>query len=204
MIRSARRRPAALAGPLGLLSCLVAGGPLLGAEPLPYALGVHVDYGEVRPAETVRERVDRDLVDAIQDEECFDSVVSLDRGATPEVDLILQVNLTNYREQTEYDISMNERNDPDNPPDVARMYTVEISVNIRADVLTAGDSRVVRSKAFRQVGSWRPQLDEDPRYEAVSLMIDNTVKTLRGFVCKGSPKKWAKELAKAREPGGAR
>ncbi len=168
-------------------------------EPLPYRLEIEAGFGPQRGPGQLLDDVRLELLSALDRAHCFDSVDPVGEGRGGSRDLLLRVTLDNVLERTDVETSLAARNDPDAPPDVARQMVAQIEAMVTAEILLADRTAVVRSRRFLQANHWRPVLNEDPRYEARTLMVDELVSTVRSFACKGKPKKWSKQLARARE-----
>ncbi len=184
---------------------LLTAGPVTEAgEPLPYRLAVEARFGAQRGPGRLLDEVRLELLSALDRAHCFDSVETLGDPRDVAVDLLLRVTLDNVEERTDVETSLAARNDPDSTPDVSRQMVAQVEALVTAEILLADRSAVVRSRRFLQANQWRPVLNEDPRYEARTLMVDQLVSTVRSFACKGKAKKWAKQLARARaEPRSA-
>ena len=183
--------------PLALL-LLFTGQPPAGnkAEPFPYRLVIEIGRGVLAGSSAVREDLGRELTTAVEKAGCFRSVHSTAPDPPQADDLLLRLTVLDYEEETEFRFSIAQSNAPDLDRD--RLTTVDIRANLAVEVLTLREGLRVRSRRFAQHNSWTPGLGEDPREQARKMMVAAVVRATRSLVCKGTPKKWAKQLENAR------
>ncbi len=167
-------------------------------EPLPYRLAIEADFGPQGGPGLLLDDVRLALLSAMDRARCFDSVEPAGSSQGEARDLLLRVTLDHVVERTDVETSLAARNDPDAPPDVAKQMVARIEALVTAEILLIDQPVVVRSRRFLQDNAWRPVLNEDPRHEAQTLLVDELVSTVRSFACKGKAKKWSKQLEKAR------
>jgi hypothetical protein len=204
-----RPTPDTIAGGLGrrrvrffltLFSLLVASfaAPWAGDTPLPYDLTVHVEYGPDGGPEMFREELVRELALSLQRHRCFRSVETEAPEEPDGDDLMLRVYVASVVEEVEWDMSIASRSSPDGQAVAERSHTATIKVDTVADVGTLAEGASVRSKRFKKTGRHRPMVATDARYEARLDAVDDLVRLVRSFACRGSETKWAREIAAAR------
>ncbi len=167
-------------------------------EPLPYRLTIEARFGPQGGPGQLLDDVRLELLSAMDRARCFDSAEPAESPAGRAGDILLRVTLDHVEERADVATSLAARNDPRASPDVARQMVARIEAWVTAEILLTDQSVVVRSRRFLQDNAWRPVLDEDPRHEARTLLVDQLVNTVRSFACKGKAKKWSKQLEKAR------
>lgn len=189
---------------MGLLLCvgLGTGSPAAKGKPLPYKLGVRVTHGESAGPAAMLADLRRGLLEALNNAACFESVRVVD-GAVSNADLLLEVVIIDIEEQTRYGISMATLSSPNTEPGTDKQLVATVRGAFRVELLTVPASARIRSREFIQVGSHRPVLNEDPRAEARWEMLNEAVRSLRVFACKGSEKKVARAIEQARTEAGA-
>ena len=64
-------------------------------------------------------------------------------------------------------------------------------------VRSVPQAALVRSKRFRQSHTERPLVREDPRPAMLVKLVQELVRRSRGFFCRGSEERWARQLARA-------
>ena len=127
---------------------------------------------------------------------CFRSVHSKVPDPQQADDLLLRLTVVDYGEETDFRFSLAQSNAPDLDRD--RLTTVALRAELAAEVFTLREGLSVRSRRFAQRNSWTPHAGEDPREQVRRMMVAGVVRTTRSFVCKGTAKKWAKQLQTAR------
>ncbi len=164
--------------------------------PLPYRLVIEIGQGKLAGSSSVRERVGRELTNAVEQAGCFRSV-HLTAPVTPQADdLLLRLTVVDYGEETDYQFSLSQTNDPNLQQE--RLTTVEARAELAVEVLTLREGLSLRSRRFASHSSWTPRLGEDPREEARERLIADVVRSARAFACKGNSNKWAKQLESVR------
>lgn len=193
------RRHAAAAA----LIAILAGSPLTAGEPFPYDLTVLVRSAEEVGRESLRDEAERLLSWDLESARCFRRV----SGELPETpdgdDLAFRVTLVDVEEETSWDLSIAQRNSPNQQPGkVNTSQTVRLRADLLMELIAVEGERVVRSKTVRVAKGYRPRFEEDPRLEARQLLMEEAVSTARRWACKGSAKGLDKELRKARSVQG--
>ena len=189
---------------LGLLLCvgLGTGSPAAKGKPLPYKLGVRVTHGKPAGPAAMRADLRRGLLEALNNAACFESVRGVDAAAS-NTDLLLEVVIIDIEEETRYDISMATLSSPNTEPGTDKQLVATVRGEFHVELLTVPASARIRSRKFIHIGSHRPILNEDPRAEARWEMLNEAVRSLRVFACKGSEKKVARAIEQARTKAGA-
>jgi hypothetical protein len=203
-MNSQRRRPGirAILGALVSLSllCPLRAPSLAGkGDRLPYELGVKVSYGHPIGPESLRDELQRMLVNYLGRSGCFGELSLIREESESDADLILDILLDDYREEHEYGMSIAALNSPDILPEQKQNQVAVISAFVEIDLRERGAPAPARSRRHKQVIAHRPQFDEDAEYEARFRFLDDTARYARDFVCRGSDKKLTKEIERARE-----
>lgn len=169
-------------------------------EPLPYDLVIEVGYGRRPVSSGMLEELQLALIRAVESAGCFRSV----RRDAPESpgadDLVLRLTVENYEDETEFRYSINETPLPGE--DRRKLTTVVLLADLSMVLLTLREEIPVRTQRFSQRSSWTPHQFEDAREYAKGRMVREVVRKARSLACKGSPGKWAKQLAAARAAAG--
>ena len=174
----------------------VAAFPIAARDPaLPYRLSVSVEWGQPLGPESFRDALRRQLVLEITAKRCFRSVQERPPESPTADDLSLRLFVDGFREETEFEVGIAERNDPQY--DTGRKMIAWLDADFHAQVQAPGGERPVREQAFHRKSSWRPLYREDPRQQVQLKMIETVARATRKFVCKGSPAAWAKQVAEA-------
>jgi hypothetical protein len=193
MRSSALRYSGALA--LAML-CAEAGTAAGDGQPLPYRLLVVVEWGHPAGPASFRAELERELLMEFSAANCF-RAVNADAPGSPEADdLRLRVTVHAYNEEIEFEFRAADRASPG--LDLDRLTVARIRADFHAELLTAVEDATVREKRFRQQSSWRPVYHEDPREEAQRQMVAAVARATRKLACKGSARRWSKELESAR------
>jgi hypothetical protein len=169
------------------------------ANPFPYRLQAEVGYGRVAASESVRRELERELIRELDDAGCFAAVELMGDDDEPLGELLLRLIVDDVERRTDYDLSIAERSARDAPTDAANRLEERIEARIHLALLTLPELATVRQKQFAVVGRHRPSQGEDARAVVVSEMIDETAKTTRLWVCKGSARKLSRQIESARE-----
>jgi hypothetical protein len=173
--------------------------PLAAGGSLPYRLAVAVDWGPSVGPEALREELETELIRGLVVAACFESVVAA--PGADKADLTLRLQVSDYREETEYEYAVSQIGAPD--LDTDRLSIAHVEATFLAEVIELQQGSVVRSRSFRQRAEWRPTWHEDPREHARRQLVEEVLRAARKLVCKGSATKWSKELERARRRDGA-
>ena len=195
--RRPRRAPALLLGSL-LLATTAAGD---GRHPFPYRLQVAVVRGELAPPRTVVREFLLDLAGEISARGCFLSAEPRGPGNRADADLLLEVTLDGYLEQTRYELSMAERLDARDEEEL-RKLVAEFSVAMEIELLTLPARSPVRAAAEPVERLVRPvmpgQDDDDARAIARRRGIEDMVRLAAFTACRGSVRKLRRRVEAAR------
>jgi len=175
-------------------SLTVAGGGCL-----PYRLVVAVDWGAAVGPEALREELEAELIRELVVAACFEAVVVA--PSADKADLSLRLQVSDYREETEFEYAVSQIGAPD--LDTDRLSIAHVEATLLAEVIELQQGSVVRSRSFRQRAQWRPTWHEDPREHARRQLVQEVVRATRKLACKGSATKWSKEIERARRRDGA-
>jgi hypothetical protein len=164
------------------------------ADGLPYTLAVRVDYGEPKGPAVVREEVRRRTLHEIDSREWFEDVRVVEGDAVPDTDLLLDVRLEEYEEETVYETSMAARLDPENP-EAQKLYRVVFSTIVRLQLILVADGQLVRSRHFRAQFTRSPafvgeDLEHAVRAEAIREIADG----IRRIISKGRIEKLRRRI----------
>lgn len=180
--------------------CLATPPGAAGSERWPYRLALAVDYDRQPGPESWREELELLVIDHLQANGCYESVVRFDPDASgPAPDLLLVAHVSNVEEQQRYDVAQSELYDPDAPPDTRNQYTVELMADFAFELRKLPERVTLRDKRMRLSESYRPRLNEDPRYEVRLGMIERVERALLSLACKGSEKKLQRDIDRALE-----
>lgn len=192
------RRRASRLGLLALIVLLYAA-PTLGAkdDPFPYVLLVDMDVtNEV--SEVLRQDFEWALVAELEQEGCFrEMIVRRPDEASDAGGLLLRVRLVDFEDELRSDLSVAERYSPDTAGGGKKLVTSYMAISLSIELRTRPDSVLVRDKKFKVGNTYRPILEEDPRETNRLQTIEQAARATRAWACKGSPKKLAKEIARA-------
>ena len=187
------------AGPLAvILAGLVCVSTSAAKEPpRPYRVMVLAAYGEPLGPESLRDDLERELVERLDGDRCFESVVRSTSDAAAEADLIFEVILDRYLEETQYDVTIATQNRPGEQGSNLQ-WSAGIEAMVHLQVRRAADRAVVTMKRKRESVNRRAQPVEDTRFEARVTLVESIVHEVRSYVCKVSPGKWEKQIRQAR------
>lgn len=169
---------------------------LAGGTPLPYGIEVAVEWGEPAGPESLRAALVAEIIDELRRAHCFETARAEREGSSGGTLLRLALTVDGYGEETEFDHGVAERGSGD--PDIERLSISRIAADFDAAVRLVEEGTVVRERRFRHESSWRPLWREDPRQAAHHRLIEGVARRVRKFTCRGSPAKWASQIARAR------
>jgi hypothetical protein len=166
-------------------------------------LEVQVAYGHEVGPESFRESLQRGLIRTIRQHGCFAEVARHDPEAEESgADLLLTLVIHDIEDRTEYDTTMAQRNEDSqrpNMPNSKQPMVVFLEATVDLVLVTLPDRIQIRSRDFREKGSFRPTYAQDARYEAEQLVLDTLARAGRKFVCKGAGRKLGQEIERARQ-----
>ncbi len=128
---------------------------------------------------------------------CFATVKPVVAEA-PSADLELRVWLGDFREETEYSVSQAAQQDPRAHPDIQQAVRVAFIAVVDLELLETQGGKRLRGRRYLQAEFYRPMLLEDARFAARQEMIEGVMRRGRTFACKGSAKKLAMQIERAR------
>ena len=199
---SLHRNAPAWTGALVAVSLLLAApGPCQSgrnAEGTRYRLGVEVRYGDEAGPRRFIESLRRELLREIESQECFASVESYRPEGEDPPDLLLSMIIHDINDRTEYETSMANRHEDRGMPNEKQPMVITIEAVVDLRLLLLPDMLVVRSRDFRERGTFRPTYREDPRYEVELRVQETLAREGRSLVCKGAGKKLSREIERAR------
>lgn len=167
-------------------------------EPAPYRLQVHVEYGHPVGPGNLLDDLEYSLVAALRSSGCFLFVDTRLEGAPQPDDLELRVTLNNYVEDVSHETRVGGQEVGSSGHGQVQRRIARVSSRVQVGVQTLVPPITVRTKRLNLESHWRPLYGEDPREKAQTDFVQDAVRSLRSFVCKGSPAKWAKQLEQAR------
>jgi len=193
----AARRPAAATWAV-LAACSIA--PAHAArEPLPYHLALSIDYGGAQGSASWRREIELALLDRLSRNSCFASVSRFDPGDSRDDVLELRLTVLAFSERTTWDVSMATLNAPDAPPETGQQRVVELRAELDLELRTVPDQASVRRRELAFSVAHRPMIGEEPRLAARLALVEDAARTIGAWTCKGSAKKLAQAIAKARQ-----
>ena len=180
---------------LAALVLLGAAGPAHAAKNRAVALKLafHVIWGdESMGEESLRDRVEREVLERLEQAGCYSSVVRADPKAPAEgtgADVLYRLTLGNLEVREDWEVSIAERTSPDQPADEAENQVVaRIGFDVSMELSLLPEAVALRDKSYRHDQSYRPLHGEDPREEARRMVIDDLARQATAFACKGATK----------------
>ena len=165
---------------------------------LPFDLQLDVGFDEsVGGRESVREEVERVILDELDNAACFRAVGSRLAENAGSAELRLMVRILEVTEETSYDLSIAAQTAPNASPAADKKQTTRMVADVELQLSTMPEATSVRSKRFQASASHRPAFNEDARTVVRRLVLDDLVDTTVDWVCKGSESKLRKQIAKA-------
>jgi hypothetical protein len=146
----------------------------------------------------LREEIQHLLVADLRAEGCFASVQSGVDDVTGEYDLELSLILDRFQEDIEVEMSIAQRASPGAGPFADQQQVARVRSVFDVQIRTL-DREILRGKRFNLENAWRPIYGENPREQARRNLVEDALRRLRSFACKGSARSWQKQLDKARE-----
>jgi uncharacterized protein YktA (UPF0223 family) len=135
------------------------------------------------------------LINAINGERCFETVMAYDPNDPERGDLLLTIEVFDFFEQTEYAYNQAAYQDPNADPDRAKKKIARVEAEFRFFLTTPDRANVLRSKQVKLFHDHVPRHYEDAIYYARNELLEDARRLGRSFACKGSAKKLAKQLA---------
>jgi hypothetical protein len=165
---------------------------------LPYHLTVEVAYGKPLGPMRMRDTLARELVRELDARRCFEAVSPLDENEETGAGLRLTVILDRWRDETEHEMSMAQKNDPQPDPDRARLTVESVEAFVYMELAILPDGAAVRQKQYRQSNAYRPLFQEDARMAVEDEMLFDIVRNVKNFACKGNDKKLRKQIEQSK------
>lgn len=166
-----------------------------GDEPLPYRIDVAVVAGADRAPDTARAALEQALRARLAAERCFAELGPPSDPPTPR-ELRLRLTVADFEEQTRYETGLAPPSG-DRPPEMRQVVT-EISASLTLELSTAAESLLVRRERWREHGSTRALLSEDPSAAARARWLHDAVKRAAKRACKGSARAWQRAIEETR------
>jgi hypothetical protein len=184
-----------------LLAILCALAPAIAAKsgPLPYDLAVEVVYAQPPGSEILREELEWEVVKLLDESSCFRTV---DRysAAMDSAELLLTMSIGDLVIEQDYDISLAQRDSPRSSPEVKRRMASRVLADVELRIALPSGEAAIRTKRFRKNLSYSPRVDEDPRYEVRTMLIDRLSRAARAFLCDNRKLRREVEHAMAEKP----
>lgn len=175
------------------------------AEPLPFALSVQVSFAESSPSPTLRDEIERRILDVVGSRACFASAraVPPDETDRPPGDLLLDLVLGEVRDETRYDQTLAGAMNPDDP-DAQIQYSVVLSIQVSERIVALPGGVQLRAQRFRPQVERRPMyIGDDARSFAKEELLSILAKRAASIACDVSKKKAKQAVDAARSVGGA-
>jgi hypothetical protein len=173
--------------------------PAGGQEPSDYSLMVQVAYGREVGPESLREQLEREIVRQISDKQCFAAVDNFDPQEQPaQGALLFKLVVQDVEDRTNWEVPLAYRERSGAMPDTKQAQVTRLKAEIALQLLTLPDFVQVRRDDFATERGYRPQHGEDAKYEVRMIMLEHLAEEGRKFACKGSAKKLAREVERAR------
>jgi hypothetical protein len=185
-----RRRTAALALGAALLSA--AGPPLRSGERLAYTLALRIRFETASPSASLADEVASSVLAELRAKGCFREVRLAPSEGAPEADVLLELVLSEMREEVRYEQSVAERAQPLDPGTAALAYvaTLSFQTSLALAALPGGD--VARTGDFHVSVERRPRaVGDDARTGARMDAMRDLARKTRATLCKGSASKLA-------------
>ena len=168
-----------------------------------YSLTLDVGFRETDGPESIRDRLRDGVLQRLEFDGCFDSVVPHVPGDSVPSDLLLVVDIDTYDDETSYMISMAQRDDPNAVPGAERLVVATFRLSMFVDLVVLPEEVSARSKKQHVSETWRPRLDEDPRLQARELGLERAARAVATWACKGVKGKGRKQIERARSAAAA-
>jgi hypothetical protein len=164
-----------------------------------------VEWGARTGPESLRAALAEELRDALATAKCFAGVGDLHAAPNAERrddDLRLSVVIDDYHDETVFDYGAAALGSDDPTIEGRVVAAVEGRFHAAAHL---GET-LLREHRFRALGSWRPMAGEDARAEAERRLLEDAIRRVRRFACRGGAEKWRQQIEQARagQPSGAR
>ena len=144
----------------------------------------------------MRDGLERRLVAELRDAACFETAFRAPAAPEREADLVLELLVGGYRQESEFDYGVHHGDSPD--LENSRRTVSRIEAELRVTILLLPERAALRERRFKHRASQRPQWQEDARELTRRAFIDSGSRALRKFACKGSPASWRKQVEQAR------
>ena len=177
------------------LCCALAPAAVVADAPLPYRLSVSVGWGQPVGPESLRDRLEAELVSELRRAACFGAVLRSNAPGAEAASLSLSVLLDGYREETDYEYTVHQRGAPD--LDTSRGALSRVEADVHSAITSVPQASVVRERRFKHRANWRPLWQEDARDAAQREFVEGITRSVRKFACKGSAAKWAGQIERA-------
>jgi hypothetical protein len=187
---------------LALLAALIGSGSIAtagGKQGSDYPLMVQVAYGREVGPESLREQLEREIVRQISDQQCFAAVDNFDpEEQPPQGALLFKLVVQDVDDRTNWEIPLAYRERSGAMPDTKQAQVTHLKASVALQLLTLPEFIPVRRNDFTSERGYRPQYGEDAKFEVRMLMLEHLAEEGRKFACKGSAKKLAREVERAR------
>jgi hypothetical protein len=191
-----RLRPALL---LAAAALLAGATRALGEEPLPYDLAVRIGFGSDPGAASLADDVARTLVPELRARGCFREVHLASADGAPEGDALLEVTLSEIRDEVRYEQSLAERAQPIDAAEAALSCVAALSLHAVLRLAALPGGNVVRESGFHVSTTRRPRAPgDDARAGARIDALRDLSRKARSSLCKGSRSKLARAIEEAR------
>jgi hypothetical protein len=181
---------------LALAAGLAAGSP---DERLPFDLAVRMRYGAEPGSESLLDAAADALLPELRAKGCFRDVHLAPPEGVPEADVLMEVTISEVREETRYEQSVAQRAQP---VDAAQAALGLVAVfSLRADIRLASipGGTVVREDGFQASAERRPRSAGDDAEAGVraDVLLD-LARRARAKLCHGSRSRFARAIEEAR------
>jgi len=184
-----------------LLALAIVAAPVSHAEEgdrLPYHVTVDVAYGKPLGPTRLREQLARGLLRELDNERCFETISSLNEHEETDADIRLTVLLDKWRDETEHEMSLAVKNSDEPDPDRNKLTVENVEVYVYMELVKLPDGKPFRQKQYHQSNSYRPLFQEDAKLAVEDELLDDIIRIVRNFACKGTDKKLDKQIEQAR------
>jgi hypothetical protein len=175
------------------------GAPGHAGERLPFRLAVRIGSASPEASTSFADDAARAIIAELQAKGCFRAVVPAAAGGAPDTDLLLDVTLSDLRDEIRYDQSLAERAQPTDATEVA--VGNEALLSFRTEIVLAAlpGGAVVRKAGFDVQAVRRPRVPgDDARAGAQTEAIRELARKSRSGICRGSGAKLKRDIEIAR------
>jgi len=184
---------------LAAAAIVAAGSGVCSDERIPVDLALRVAYGAEPGPESLLDDVAHVLLAELRAKGCFRGVAPAAPGRAPEADVLLEVMLSEVREETRFEQSLAERAQAADATATAVGVVATFALRVDYRLAAVPGGTVVRDGGFRVSGERRPRYaGDDARAGARGEALLDLARRTRAKLNHGSPAKLARAIEEAR------